>query len=273
MKKLVFYFLYGSGIARFIAWINRRRVMILCYHGVTERSSRNPRDVFGLHVRQDRFERQLSYLRKKYRVLSLTEYLEKRERPQSLPSYSVVVTFDDGYRNFVTAAAPILKRVQIPACVFVITDRTTDRQAGDLNWADTDDESYLSWSEIAELRSQGFEFGSHTCSHPRLPDLSEPEMSRELSKSKAELACRLRSEALPLAYPFGLISETVISRSREAGYACGLTTDPGFNEAGTDLFKLRRTLIGDDDDIAAFATRLSRLTRWLSIASSVIGRG
>lgn len=264
MKRLVFYILYVSGIARISAWLNRRRVMILCYHGVTERAARDPKDVWGLHVRQDRFVQQLEFLNRNYRVLSLREYVDLRRSGKPLPDYSVVLTFDDGYRNFLSAAAPRLLAAKIPACTFVITDRVSETNSKSHDWSDGDDETYLSWPEILELKENGFDFGSHTCSHPELPRLSENRVSEELSRSRQQLVRKLEMDGVSLAYPFGLFDDHVASQTEAAGYACAVTTDAGFNDSKTDLYKLKRTLIGDDDDIPAFATRVSGLTRWLS---------
>ncbi|HLL73744.1 MAG TPA: hypothetical protein VK421_00490, partial [Pyrinomonadaceae bacterium] len=78
MKRRIFALLHRAGVTRLAAWLNRGRVVILCYHGVTARRGRRPDDPTGLHVRADRFEAQLDYLRRNYRVLSLGEYLAAR---------------------------------------------------------------------------------------------------------------------------------------------------------------------------------------------------
>ena len=78
MKKIFFTLLHKLQLTRLAAWCNRKRVIILCYHGVTERASRHPDDPSGLHIRADRFEAQLDYLRRHYRVISLAKFLEAR---------------------------------------------------------------------------------------------------------------------------------------------------------------------------------------------------
>ena len=108
MKRTFFSILHKLRITRFAAWWNRKRVIILCYHGVTERHNRHPSDQYGLHIRADRFETQLNYLRRHYNVISLAKFLEARRDNKPLPERSVVLTFDDGYRNFLTSALPRL---------------------------------------------------------------------------------------------------------------------------------------------------------------------
>ena len=129
MKKLAFRLLYWTGVVRLVAWLNRKRVVFICYHGVTQRETRHPDDPFGLHVRQDRFRAHLQYLQKRYRVISLSDYLKATGQNQTLPDFSAVITFDDGYRNFYTAAAPLLQEHNMPAAMFLIVDRV--RHNGD----------------------------------------------------------------------------------------------------------------------------------------------
>src|SRR5258708_28809022 len=129
MKKLLFALLYRTGTVRVAAWWNRKRLMILCYHGVTGRAERSPSDHHGLHVRVDRFRNQLRHLQRHYRVISLREFVNAGRAKQALPLYSVILTFDDGYRNFLTAAAPSLAHKNFLASVFLITHRVRDSPA------------------------------------------------------------------------------------------------------------------------------------------------
>jgi peptidoglycan/xylan/chitin deacetylase (PgdA/CDA1 family) len=274
MKEIIFRLLYLTQAVRLIAWLNRKRVPILCYHGVTERRARHPQDPAGLHVRLDRFLAHLEYLHRRYRVISLRDYLTARQQRRELPPHSVVLTFDDGYRNFITAAAPQLRRFEMKASVFLITDRVENNGGAETsrNWIEADDESYLSWTDVKSLSERGFEFGSHTCSHAKLPELSPRELEHELGDAKAAIAGQLELKELSLAYPYGLTSAGIADKARTLGYSCALTTETGFNDRHTDLFMLRRILIGDDDDVASFATRVSGLTRWLSPGSAFVTR-
>src|SRR2546421_9693961 len=129
MKKLLFALLYYSGVTRFAAWWNRSRVAFLCYHGVTKSPVPLRHDPKGLHVHYERFAKQLAYLQKHYHIVSLDEYVAAGDAQRKLPAYSVVLTFDDGFRNFLTAAAPLLIERKIPATVFLIT-RSEERRVG-----------------------------------------------------------------------------------------------------------------------------------------------
>lgn len=267
MKRSFFSLLQKLQVNRVAAWWNRRRVVILCYHGVTERSRRHPNDRSGLHIRADRFEAQLDYLRRHYNVVSLAEFVKARKNNVPLPDYSVVITFDDGYRNFLTVALPRLIARNMHVSIFLITDRIQSDNQSQLNeWRESDDENFLSWEEVKTLRQHGVEIGSHTCSHRKLSEIVPVEAQQELSVSHQTIAAHLSQATMPLAFPYGSYSEAVIAMTRKLPYTCALTTDAGTNGDATDLFLLRRNLIGDDDDEALFAARVSGLTTLLQHA-------
>ena len=261
MKRTFFSLLHKLGVTRLAAWCNRKRIVVLCFHGVTERLERNKNDHFGLHIRANRFEAQLNYLESHYKVISLAEFLKRVADNIPCPEYSVVLTFDDGYRNFLTAALPRLTARGMPVSVFLITERMQTQSYGRTEqWSESDDETYLSWDEVRTLHKQGVEIGSHTCSHQKLSELTTAEAKHELSLSHETLAKHLSQDRFSLAYPYGSYSETVIDTTRQLGYRCALTTDAGTNSGRSDLFLLRRNLIGDDDDEALFAARVSGLS-------------
>jgi peptidoglycan/xylan/chitin deacetylase (PgdA/CDA1 family) len=274
MKKVFFALLYAAGTTRLAAWWNRRRVIFLCYHGVTERTRRGSNDPHGIHVPRARFEAQLDYLQRRYHVIPLRQYLAARREGLKLPHYSVVLTFDDGFRNFLTVAAPRLAERGMPASVFIITNNTAEGSANiERRWSPADDWTYLSWAELETLtREQQIEIGSHTCSHTRLPTLSPEETERELRDSYDAVRKRFgRSLVAPaLSYPKGEYSAVLSRLARSVGYACAVTVDGGANDpAHTEPFALGRTLIGDEDDAAAFAVRVSGVRDWLVRLNSI----
>ncbi len=267
IKAYLFGALFYLGVTRLARWFNRKRVIILCYHGVTERPTRSPDDPFGLHVRHERFAAQLEYLRRHYRVIALRDYLDAIRHGQRTPRYSVILTFDDGYRNFFTAAAPRLAERSLPAALFPITDmvRQDDRVPETRAWTPSDDDTYLSWAEVRALaQNPRYEVGSHTCSHPELPLLSPVDVERELRDSSGAIALHLGgTDRLALAYPKGRYTHYIARQAQSIGYGCALTTDEGSNNLHADLFTLQRILIGDDDTVPAFAARVSGCVSWL----------
>jgi peptidoglycan/xylan/chitin deacetylase (PgdA/CDA1 family) len=95
------------------------------YHGVT--ADRLP--VFNwCQLAVDRFEQQAAFLAAEYHVLPLTDVLERLRTGAALPDRTACITFDDGFRNVLTTAYPILERYRLPATVFLVTSLVGTRQ-------------------------------------------------------------------------------------------------------------------------------------------------
>jgi peptidoglycan/xylan/chitin deacetylase (PgdA/CDA1 family) len=96
-------------------------VPILAYHGVTELPGSHSSNLRRLHVSKTLFEGHLALLASQWRPIRLSALCNAMEMKRSLPPRSVVVTLDDGYRNNLTVAWPLLKHFRIPATIFVLT--------------------------------------------------------------------------------------------------------------------------------------------------------
>jgi peptidoglycan/xylan/chitin deacetylase (PgdA/CDA1 family) len=92
--------------------------VILIYHRVADVESAN--DPWHLAVSPAHFAEHLATIRERFRPLTLTE-LEHGLAGRSVPRGSVVVTFDDGYRDNLHVAKPLLGQHGVPATVFVLT--------------------------------------------------------------------------------------------------------------------------------------------------------
>jgi peptidoglycan/xylan/chitin deacetylase (PgdA/CDA1 family) len=255
MKRFLFALLHSTCGLKFISWLNRRKVTILCYHSVTGSEERVRHDPYKLQVPLYLFQKHLDYLQRNYNVISLADFLAARREQRPLPDYSVVLIFDDGYQDFFTVAADHLSRRKLPATVFVITDRMN----GSLP---VEGEAFLSWREVKELVATGIQVGSHTCSHRQLLDLPFDELRRELADARTAILSQTKQEEVPLSYPYGRASEDISKLAQSLGYCCGITGALGPNSTDTDIFLLNRTVIASDDDLATFAARVSGLTWW-----------
>lgn len=270
MKKLFFLILFRTGLSRAFTFVHRRRVMILCYHSITRQpasAAKSSRDIHKLHLSDDVFAAQLDYLRRYYRVITLHEYVEAQREGRNLPARSIVLTFDDAFRNFLTVAAPLLSARSLPATVFIITDKADARRNinSSRTWRKSDDRVHLSWDEIEELsREPDFAFGSHSRSHPRLIQIPVEEARQELTQSYSSLATHLKTAVTDiqpaLAYPHGETSSYLKDVAASLGYTCALTGRLGANERGADLYELSRVMIAADDDLPTFAARVAGIT-------------
>ncbi|MFN2578516.1 MAG: polysaccharide deacetylase family protein [Pyrinomonadaceae bacterium] len=257
MKKFLFALLYSTRLISVIAWLNRKRVPILCYHSVNDGPQPVQPDLYKQAIPLPLFLQHLDYLKSQCHVVSLSEFQKASREKRSLPDYSVVLTFDDGFEDFYTVAAPHLARRKFPATVFVITDRADDQYV-------SNGESFLSWAEIRELASSGVDIGSHTCSHPYLRDLSPENVAKELRESYAAVQSHTGQTQVPLSYPYGQVSQPISRLAHEIGYSCAIANDVGPNAGDVNLYELSRTVIASDDDIATFSARVSGLTWWIS---------
>ncbi len=108
--------IYISGIWILFRRLYRRKVRVLMYHGICE-SEIN----LWTQVSLREFERQMSYVARHYRAITMSHALDviKGEKPP--PNHAVVMTFDDGFMSNKTLAYPVLKKHGIPAEIYVTT--------------------------------------------------------------------------------------------------------------------------------------------------------
>ena len=186
------------------------------------------------------------------RPIRLDAALELLRRPVS--GHYVCVTFDDGYRDNLLAAAPVLAEHGIPATIF-LPSRIIDGELP-FHWY-ADPPPALSWQEVAELLAGGLvDVQSHTLTHPLLPQVDDARSRQEIVASKLEIERHVPYALTSFCYPAGLYGPREVEFVREAGYAAAVTTNPGVNAGGGDLLQLRRTLIYGADDLATFRAKL-----------------
>jgi len=195
-------------------------VLVLCYHGVSDTWPA------PTTVEPARLEEQLAdFLRRGYRGATLSEALTNPPAERTL-----VVTFDDAHASVGERAAPILAGLGLPGTVYVPTDfpdsgRPMGWDGYDM-WLGTEHEPELAcmgWEELRGLRDAGWEIGSHTRSHPHLPELTEAEIEDQLGESRQRCEEQMSAPCLSLAYPYGDFDERSVRIAREAGYRFAVT--------------------------------------------------
>lgn len=133
MKQTIFAISGTLGVHRLFSFLNRDRPTVLAFHGVTAETPGHLCNHHGLHLHTPIFERLMSFIAARYQTIPLARVVDWLEGRGTLPNRAVVVTFDDGYRNVLTQAAPILKAMGIPATFFVATDFV---HGGKMLWTD-----------------------------------------------------------------------------------------------------------------------------------------
>lgn len=166
---------------------------------------------------------QLERLRRRGYVGMTFAGAEAARRAGRLPPRTAVVTFDDGYASTL-AGKEVLDGLGWPATVFVVTSFAESEAP--LRWPGIDEwlggpHAHellpLGWDRLRSLAGAGWEIGSHTVTHPRLPALADAELRHELEQSRAAIAARV-GECSTIAYPYGAYDARVAAAARDAGY-------------------------------------------------------
>lgn len=113
--------------------LNPQGVVIFLFHGVIARQEHSIRNYTGKHLLQPLFESCMARLSRKGTALSMDEILAISKKRAPFPPNSFAVTFDDGFENNLTLAAPILRHWRIPATVYLTTSFIESNQ---MSWID-----------------------------------------------------------------------------------------------------------------------------------------
>ncbi len=230
-----------------------RPVPVLMYHHV------NPHKDDMVTVTPEVFERQMHYLHKSgYGTLTVDELISYIAGEKALKQKAVVVTFDDGWLDNYIYAFPILKRYNIKACIFIVTDWVgnsgqdlppavpTHRDSKSLIKNGRAADVILSWDHIREMRDSGLvEFYAHTKTHPRCTDLPENELLYEMREPKQAIENHLAGPCPYLCWPYGRHNDATVKAARAAGYKALFTTTPGVVCPGSDPFAIKRIVVKD----------------------------
>lgn len=206
--------------------------VILNYHSISEGDS-------PLKVSPNLFAEQMEWLRDNVRVAHLGEVVAALAGRRPLPERAVVLTFDDGFRDFYSSAAPVLRRLRLPATVFLPSGYCGKSNQWPSQPAWVDKEALLDWKQVTELVQEGFKIGAHGINHTDLTMVSLEEADQEISGSKAQIEEHTACQVEFFAYPYGRWSPMV--RALVLGNFRGAcATAAGIVEPDADPFALPR---------------------------------
>jgi peptidoglycan/xylan/chitin deacetylase (PgdA/CDA1 family) len=220
---------------------DERSLRVLMYHKVNDL----PNNRMSMPV--SLFDDQMAELGELgYAVVDLDAVLAHYVGSEPLPKGAVLITFDDGYRDNLENAAPVLRKYGYPAVQFVPIAYVGDPQP-------LPHEKYLSahgvfnatvdWDEIRELERHGVRIESHGISHRPLAELEIDEAAREITISKLKLEERLGRPVRAFSYVKGSEADykpVHPSLVRQAGYDLAFTAVSGANSPSSDPLQLRR---------------------------------
>jgi len=224
---------------------SRARGRILCYHSIGQAE-------FGLNdVHPARFRRHIELsLKAGYRFVPPSVIAQTGGGPKDL-----AISFDDGLKSVLTAAAPILREYAIPYALFAVS-----------SWSDMKDPYWidraLDWREIEVLLKDGAEVGSHSASHPDFGKIDHQRAVDELCTSREVIRRRLGFAPDTFAIPFGQSmnwSEACTRSAREAGYRIIYAQAEDTRPEGT----IARTFVTKHDNDRIFKALLDgHYDRW-----------
>lgn len=258
LKRIVSVLFYCSGLAfvsERLCGLGKIKAILLAYHGVA--AYPNPDQVSA-----DMFEKQLIYLVRNYKVVSLACIITLIQEQNSSADNYVALTFDDGYSNLFTNVLPLLKHYKIPATVFVVPQLA----GNEANWSADCPQSerrLLGFKEMRVMRQHGIEFGSHTLTHIDMLSASREEVTWEVKESKRILEHELGSAVEFFAYPWARFSDREVDIVKRSGYRAACAGGWGYYHSCEDLFSLKRILIEHDDALFDFKLKLRGAYNWL----------
>ena len=251
---LLAYFL-GYSTARNTVFRLRRKPVtrFLTFHDITPGNTRC-------------FEEKLLFLSRKTNVLNIDDFFLGR---LSLSKINVVLTFDDGYKGWVTNGIPILKRLKLPAIFFVSSGFVGLSKESESEFVRSKLFVKLPFREITgglnsdELRmivDEGFAIGGHTLNHSILSEIEDKnELKNEIYGDKVKLEKIIGKQINYFSYPSGAYQNSkvdLVEVLKKSGYRGAVTILSGPNDFGSNPFLLCRELTNADMPLKVFKARV-----------------
>lgn len=227
-------------------------IPVLLYHGIND----NPSDLQApTTVSPEAFARHMDALATTgARTMTISHMVDQliagTFEESSGGRFTVAVTFDDGYKDFLTTALPVMKERSIESTLYVTTgfiDGSTPRPV----------EAMLDWSDIPELHEAGVEIGAHSHSHPQMDTLLAGRAWEELIRPKALLEDSIGAPVRAFAYPHGYNNRHLRYQARLAGYDSAAAVRNALSHSADDRFRIARLMVMHD-------TPLSLVRSWIS---------
>jgi peptidoglycan/xylan/chitin deacetylase (PgdA/CDA1 family) len=239
-------FLYYLGVSRvrnfFIRLQGRSVTRITTFHDIQPEAF-------------DNFQTNINFLKQKTNVIGFQDYFEGRLSKKKI---NVIITFDDGYKSWLTYAVPALKTLGLPATFFVTTGFVGLSKEAESEFIRSKllvttsllrISGGLSDNEVKRIAEQGFTLGGHTLSHCNLGKYQDlGTLKYEIAGDKLRLERISRASIEYFAYPSGAYDNPTIDLVKvleELGFRGAVTTVPGFNNKNANPYLLRRDLTRD----------------------------
>ncbi|MBP1750724.1 MAG: polysaccharide deacetylase domain protein [Deltaproteobacteria bacterium] len=283
-KNIIYYLAYHSGVTSLLlkALAKTRKshpCIILLYHRIVDDSSAYLDKGPGMHHHVYDFEKEISYLKKHYQILSIDETVARIKSRRYFEKPTVAITFDDGYRdNFTLDGEEKIsirtKGEKRAACIELASAlksmpdvRCKELLQGiferlDFHPNEAKTRMMLNWDEVRVMAGNGITFGSHSHTHPILSRMPVAEAKEELLDSKKIIEEQLGQQVKHFAYPNGRIedfSEELRNYSENIGFESVASVIHGSNNSvNGNQYSLRR--ITATSPVWLFAAALLRFS-------------
>jgi peptidoglycan/xylan/chitin deacetylase (PgdA/CDA1 family)/glycosyltransferase involved in cell wall biosynthesis len=266
-RKEVWYYLvwrlaFWGSVRRNVSrdrWVRLTRgVPVLMYHGFgdVDHAADEPGGQSRFIVPARAFARQMRALALlRYRVISFEELVRALRGDGLPPRRAAVITIDDGYRDSLKIAHPILRRHGFTATHFLISRRLGGSNDWDRRGV-LSGRPVLSAEEVRRLRAEGALLGAHTRNHPSLPSLADEAVREEIAGSRRDLEAELGTEIPTFAYPYGQFDDRAVSAVAEAGFLGACTTEERLARLDDDPLRVPRLEIRSTESTLAFLRKL-----------------
>jgi len=154
----------------------------------------------------------------------------------------VGITFDDGFKNNLTNALPILKKMGFSATCYIISQKIGGINEWDLDKG-IDENPLMDENEINEWIESGMEIGSHSQNHVRLAECNIDIATTEIKQSRVDLETKFGHPIEHFCYPYGNYNDEIVTIAKASGYSTATTINRGRVKSNNNLLTLPRISI------------------------------
>ncbi len=235
---------------------------ILLYHSVGKPGSN---DRLGLRITPQQFELQIKFLIENgYYIVSLDE-LADSIKDNCIRRNTICITFDDGFKDNMEHAFPILFKYGIKFTVFVAPAFLDGYIKRRYEWVYLD---FLDWNDVNYLLNKGGDIGCHSMNHEDLTILNNDQLHDEVILAKEKLQEKTGKVINNFSYPYGRINNSSMRFLANSGFKTACSTKIGVNGNSAELFDLKRTEITYYDSLSDFKRKLEGRYDWLAITQN-----